>query len=785
MRNSKFTFFVLALLLAITTTFTAFSSVAIKTNADDNVQNYRLSEEIAKLTSIDSLDESPIGLYASVYWCGPYLQWTYQSLDGSADVGIANYSKIQVSDSLSITPSGATAGINSVFSYTGNHSVGAAGCGDADRTWAISWTAPKTGVVTVKSGNLTIKGATNASDLSIGFSKGARTHIKPDDASLNWVNYPATVGETYPIADSSFSVSKGETVFINLYAKTKGELGNESEKSVSFSYDPVFSFTPAPENLHTYNHVQKLTKDENGALINNATITLDDDTTYPFSYLYRSTFGSEYGIAGQEHAMPVGEMVKAGVSIDPTGLRLFAPETYSGFLETGTIVNVSRSPDPMNVILGFTAPYEGELTISDLFFNYGIYPNKTNGYKDVNGRVHNTAYKGVAFRVLLNGKQVWPKDGGWDKSLAKLYESETDGYAVGDLIKSQRTYDLSGIKVKKLDKVYLELTRADLSTTEDCDTIEFNPTFTIDTNADTSDYVLYTTASDYFDITNSNDAESLISYWSINTKEGLYDRAVYSIMEAVDYSLLTYTSDILEDDASDIGWNYVRPKVGEDCAIGYFVPESGNLTISAETIFRGGNIALWEVYDLLSKGMQISTDGVKMRIEINGKRVWPVNSAWQEYTPKGELDINGLGVFNFEPVVLGVTAGDSVLIRFNAGESHLYDGFNFNPIFGLEQTQNPITNPTVTPDPTVESNSGKGGEKQSLLPIILIVAGVVFVCAVVVVILIIKTNKKAAFTSQDGQDCKDSQGEKEGNPEQKGEELSQETTPYEQKENQE
>ena len=118
MRNSKFTFFVLALLLAITTTFTAFSSVAIKTNADDNVQNYRLSEEIAKLTSIDSLDESPIGLYASVYWCGPYLQWTYQSLDGSADVGIANYSKIQVSDSLSITPSGATAGINSVFSYT-------------------------------------------------------------------------------------------------------------------------------------------------------------------------------------------------------------------------------------------------------------------------------------------------------------------------------------------------------------------------------------------------------------------------------------------------------------------------------------------------------------------------------------------------------------------------------------------------------------------------------------------------------------------------------------------
>ena len=71
-----------------------------------------------------------------------------------------------------------------------------------------------------------------------------------------------------------------------------------------------------------------------------------------------------------------------------------------------------------------------------------------------------------------------------DKSLANLYQSATDGYAVGDLIKSQRTNDISGIKVKKYDQVYFELTRVDLNTTEDCDTIEFNPTFTVDTTAD-------------------------------------------------------------------------------------------------------------------------------------------------------------------------------------------------------------------------------------------------------------------------------------------------------------
>ncbi len=754
MVNGKIKRVIFALTFAIITTLSGFMGVSLKSVKADEVVEYKLSEELAKITKIEDLDQSTLGIYTSVYWCGPYLQWSYQSLAGTADVGIANYSKVEASNSISITPIGTNSGVNSVFSYTGSHSVGSADCGDADRTWAIGWTAPKTGSVTLKPVALTITATLNA-NLKLGISKGSRTHIKPEDTSLNWQSYDALIGETYTIGGQTFSVSKGEVVYINLYAETKGEVATDVEKYVKFDYDPVFEFIPAPDTLHTYNHMQKLTKDDNGALINNVTLTLEDETTYPFSYLYRSTAGYDNGVAGQEHAMPVAEMTKASVSIDPTGLRLFAPETYSGFMETGVIVNVSRSPDPMNVILGFTSPYEGELKISDLALNYGFYPNNTNGYKDVNGRTHDTAYKGVAFRIMLNGKQVWPIDGGWDKSLAKLYQTETDGYAVGDLIKSQKTNDISGIKVRKYDEVYFELTRADLTTTEDCDLIEFNPTFTVDTTADTSDYVLYTTASDYFDITNVNDSESLISYWGVETKNGLYSRATYSLMGAIDYSSLTYTSDILEDNASDIGWNYFRPKTGEDCAMTYLVGESGNLTISAETVFRGGNMALWEVFDLIYKGSMISTDGVRMRIEINGERAWPQNSAWEEYKPRGENDINGCGVFNFEPVTLGVTAGDSVTIRINAGESHLYDGFNFNPVFALSATSNPVTNPSVTPDPSDDSANGGGGNggntNDSLLPIILIVVGVVVAFGAVIVVMIIKKNKQtetSALTTQ-------------------------------------
>ena len=674
------------------------------------------------MNSIDAIRENVFSFYAAVYWCGPYVQWNYADLDGMADVGVVNYSQIQPNSAIAVVPSGASAGTNSCFSYTGSHSVGRAEQDSTvDRTWAIGWTAPKSGTVTIEETTLTVTNGFNA-NLSMGFSKGAETRqkIEPTDASLGWNLYE--VGETYTIPAQTFSIAQGEVISITLYAAASEGVDDIVERWVAFDYDPTFIFEPTPETMHVYNHMQKLSKDEDGALENNVRITLDDETTYPFSYLYRSTAGADYGFAGQESGLAVGEMIKATANIDPTGLRLYAPETYSGFIEDGVIVNISRSPDPMNVILGFTAPHTGELTISDLAFAYGHYPNNTNGYTNINGTVMKTAYKGCMFRVLLNGKQVWPVNGGWDKSLAQLYTEATNGYAAGDLIQAQSTSDISGILVEKYDEIYFEITRADLNTTEDCNTIVFNPTFSIDTTADMSDYVYYVTASEYFDITNYNSADSVISYWGIDTTQGLYRKANYKLMSSVDFSSLTYTTSILEDNAADVGWNYFRPKRGEDAAIAYCAPYSGNLTICAETIFRGGNMALWEAFDLIHKGSPIETDGVRMRIEINGQRVWPSNSPWMEYVPRGSNDISGKGVFYFDPITLGVLPGDVVTIRVNCGEKSLYDGFNFNPIFALAATNEIVSNPTIiVQDPidvpissedNQQSSSSKDSEKD-------------------------------------------------------------------------
>ena len=501
--NSLFALFVCGF-LAFSTVCGNLSVKTASAEAQGNITQYKLSEEIAKMQSFDAMKQSTFSFYTSVGWSG-FLQFEYSSLHNSVDAGMANYSQIEVSSSTSLTPGGSNPGINTIFSYTGNHSVGRAqaapGEGElVDRTWAIGWTAPENGKVTIPEASLIVYDSLNA-DLSMGFSKGARSNMRPDDSSLGWTTY--LVSESaYTIEAQSFKVSEGETIFINLHAAPRAGVDADSERHVSFTYDPVILFETAPDTLHSYNHMQKLSLDEDGALENNVRITLEDETTYPFSYLYRSTAGADYGFAGQESGLAVGEMIKATANIDPTGLRLYAPETYSGFIEDGVIVNISRSPDPMNVILGFTAPHTGELTISDLAFTYGHYPNNTNGYTNINGTVMKTAYKGCMFRVLLNGKQVWPVNGGWDKSLAQLYTEPTDGYAAGDLIQAQSTSDISGILVEKYDEIYFEITRADLNTTEDCNTIVFNPTFSIDTTADMSDYVYYVTASEYFDITN-------------------------------------------------------------------------------------------------------------------------------------------------------------------------------------------------------------------------------------------------------------------------------------------
>lgn len=654
-----------------------------------------LSYELAKITSVADMADGAITFYTANSWAG----YARYKVDDSAEnqyqhpqVYINNIMHNNESDYELVNFRG---GIDAV------HTVGIWD-EDVNRVVSLAYTATETGTMTMPETALNIVEATadatkmktyNGS-LGMYIVKGDSI-VKPEDTV--WTYYEQ--GQTYTIAEQTFEMAAGESVYVHFYSK-KIDTSISNMSFVSFQYNPSFEMEAVPETVHAFNHVQKVNLDANNALVNNVQITDDDSTTYPFSYLYRSTGGSAAGFTGQESATQVMEMSRAGVGVDASQTWLCANESYSAFMPTGQIVTVAVTPDPNNVILGFTSPYDGALTISDIAFKYNIYPNATNDYKFYETPI-GQPFKGYAFRVLLNGKTVWPVNGGWDKSLAKLYETETDGFAAGDLIGLQSTDNIGNILVKKYDKVYFEITRADFNSPQNCDVIDFNPTFTIDTAADMSEYVSYTTAADYFDISNTNELTSQVSYWSVDTSAGLYNNATYKLMEDIDYATLAFTSGFLDDYVSEIGWNYFRPAETRDAAIAYLAPASGNLTISAESFFRGGNLALWEYFDIINNGNLLESDGVRIRIEVNGERVWPADNTWKTYRP---TSVNK-GVFDFEDVTIGVQEGDQVMIRVNCIEADLYDGFNFNPVFGLKETDTPMENPEITvADPGDEDN---------------------------------------------------------------------------------
>lgn len=95
-----------------------------------------------------------------------------------------------------------------------------------------------------------------------------------------------------------------------------------------------------------------------------------------------------------------------------------------------------------------------------------------------------------------------------------------------------------------------------------------------------------------------------------------------------------------------------------------------------------------------------------MRVEINGQRVWPLDSVWKEYKPTEE----NRGVFDFQDLTFGVNEGDKVVIRINCGGDDGYDGLNFNPVFALAETETPVSNPAVTVSDPLDPEGG--GEKQ-------------------------------------------------------------------------
>ncbi len=680
-------------------------------SAAENKNVTTLSGELAKITSVDNMADGAITFYTANSWAG----YTRMRVDDSAD-NQYQHPQVYINDIVHNNPSD----YELVNFRGGEGAVHTIGVWDepVNRVVSLAYTATETGTVIMPRTSLNVISASSSpilqetynGNLGMYITKSEAT-VKPEDSV--WTYYEA--GDLYSIEEQSFEMAAGEKIYIHFYS-SKVDVSVSEMSFVSFQYNPSFVMQGLPESVHAFNHGLKVNLDENNALINNVVITEDDESTYPFSYLYRMTGGSASGFTGQEASTQVMEMTRGGMGVDPSQTWLCANDSYSAFMPSGQIVTVAVSPDPNNVILGFTSPYDGALTISDIAFKYNEYPNAKNGYTFYGGTI-GQAFKGYAFRVLLNGKTVWPVEGGWDRSLAKLYETATDGYAAGDLIATQSTSNIQNILVKKYDQVYFEITRADFNSPQNCDILDFNPTFSVDTEADMSNYVSYTTASDYFDIANYNEETALISYWSVDTSAGLYDKAVYNLMGDVNYATLAFTSGILDDYIAEVGWNYFRPEETRDAAIAYLVPASGNLTISAESVFRGGNIALWEYFDIINNGNLLESDGIRMRIEVNGERVWPTNKAWETYRPTSA----NKGVFNFEDVTIGVQEGDQVMIRVNCVEAGLYDGFNFNPVFGLKETDTPMDNPDITvADPVDEdisgndsSNSGNGNNNNN------------------------------------------------------------------------
>ena len=677
--------------------------------------NVSLNEDLARVNSLASLKDTALSYYTGNSWAGYERVRISEATKGEHpqvylnDVMINNASELELVNLRS----------------SGTHTVGVWN-ENVNRVVSVGYTAQKDGYVVLPETTLeVVSDATGGIGKSFNGRLGINVTVNdaktsPQDAG--WEYYEA--GKSYTIPARAVQVSAGDILYLSFFSD-RISAAETNLSYVSFIYNPSFVYAQTnplvPSTVHEFSHAGKLVKNAEGELINDVKIADDDAATYPFSYLYRTTAGSASGYPGTEDSTGILEM-SANSSLGAK--NIYAAGSYSGFQASdGSIITVAIVPDPNNVILGFTSPYDGKLTVSDISFGYVYYPNAKNNY-EFYGNAVGKPFLGYAFRVLLNGKQVWPADGGWDKSLAKLYEREDAGYAAGDLIPSQSTEDIGDIYVRRYDKVYFEITRADLSAdaVQNCDLVKFNPTFSVDTQADMSLYKDYLTATDYFDtVENENEANSRISYWYVDTSKGLYDKAEYFLMNDVDYAANAYTSGLLDPSSAKIGMNYLLPVQGKDAALQYAVKAKGNLTVSAETLFRNGNITLWQYYDLAASGNAPSADGVRMRVEINGQRVWPLDSVWKEYKPTEE----NRGVFDFQDLTFGVNEGDKVVIRINCGGDDGYDGLNFNPVFALAETETPVSNPAVTvsdpvdPEGGGESSSGdsqsgsSGGDSQS------------------------------------------------------------------------
>ena len=97
--------------------------------------------------------------------------------------------------------------------------------------WAIAWTAPADGTLTLPATTLTIDTATNAT-LQMAVTKG--NYLLPN--AEGWTEY----AESTTVAKQTFEVVEGDVIYLNMYAA-----GTATSRKVKIAYDPTFDFVDA------------------------------------------------------------------------------------------------------------------------------------------------------------------------------------------------------------------------------------------------------------------------------------------------------------------------------------------------------------------------------------------------------------------------------------------------------------------------------------------------------------------------------------------------------------
>lgn len=566
-----------------------------------------------------------------------------------------------------------------------------------ERIAYIEYTASRLERVTIEAATAEVTDAVNGA-LQLRIFKGDN-QIYPESG---WAQ--AAEGESIKIPALTQEMSAGDTLYLEFYTqRTQDEDGdgNRLATSVSFSYPVVFSVTERFSRYeHSYRHTDKWRQDENGDTINEVEFGSTDEETYPFLYEYSLTSGNDWGDPCSQRTQFA--LCETKRSEDWAKGALYGGGTMTGFSHSspGGIASIDGNRDVNLLALTFVAPHAGEVRISDLYINYGRnYPNATNDYTIYKGEsAYAQTFDGYRFCVLLNGVQIYPAEGGWDSTFTQKYEQPTNGYAAGDLIPYQE-YEgaIDGIFVEEEDEVSLVFTRTNANNSR-CDNCYLDAVFSLDEDVP-APTVKYLSSLDAFDLEMGNYEGEILSYYAYDVSDGLFGDAVArNILDDMDFAsntFIEYTDDFLADVVS-VGSNSFTPLSGKDAVLVYTAQDSGNLTIRPGNSYRSADLALYRYYDAyydLTQAQVAEVDGVRIRIEKNGERIWPVDKPWQEFVP----DQQNRGTFSFDEIEIGVDIGDEIAIRVNSGAagSALYDELNFSPEFILRVAQRPMAGVTV------------------------------------------------------------------------------------------